>query len=55
MKLPSTIRFFDDSIKEAFYKLENGDNSEKELFRLMNQAIDNIEENAFCGIQFPKG
>ena len=54
MKLPSTIRFFDDSIKEAFYKLEKGDNSEKELFRLMNQAIDNIEQNAFCGIQLPK-
>ena len=54
MKLPSTIRFFDDDIKKAFYKLENGDNSEKELFRLMNQAIDNIEENAFCGIHLPK-
>ena len=54
MKLPSTIRFFDDSIKVAFYKLEKGDNSEKELFRLMNQAIDNIEQNAFCGIQVPK-
>jgi len=54
MKLPSTIRFFDESIKEAFYKLEKGDNSEKELFRLMNQAIDNIEQNAFCGIQLPK-
>ena len=54
MKLSSTIRFFDDDIKKAFYKLENGDNSDKELFRLMNQAIDNIEENAFCGIQLPK-
>ena len=54
MKLPSTIRFFDDSIKKAFYKLENGDASEKELFYLMNQAIDNIEQNAFCGIQVPK-
>ena len=39
MKLPSTIRFLDNSIKEAFYKLEKGDNSEKELFRLMNQAM----------------
>ena len=54
MKLPSTIRFFDDSIKKAFYKLENGDESEKELFRLMNQAMNNIEQNAFCGIQLPK-
>ena len=54
MKLPSAVRFFDDSIKEAFYKLENGDNSERELFHIMNQAMDNIEQNAFCGIQIPK-
>ena len=51
MKLPSTIRFFDEDIKKAFYKLEKGDDSEKELFRLMSQAMDNIEQNAFCGIQ----
>ncbi len=54
MKLPSTIRFFDDDIKKAFYKLENGDDSEKELFRLMSQAMNNIEQNAFCGIQLTK-
>ena len=54
MKLLSTIRFFDEDIKKAFYKLENGDDSEKELFRLMNQAMDNIEQNAFCGIQLAK-
>ncbi|MBI2548546.1 hypothetical protein HYW21_04305 [Candidatus Woesearchaeota archaeon] len=54
MKLPSTTRFFDDAIKEAFYKLEKGDDSERELFRLLNQAMDNIEQNAFCGIQIPK-
>ncbi len=54
MKLQSTTRFFDDSTKEAFYKLEKGDDSEKELFRLINQSMDNIEQNAFCGIQLPK-
>ena len=54
MKLPSDIRFTDDSIKEAFYKLERGDNSERELFKFINQALDNLEENAFCGIQIPK-
>jgi|SRR3989344_2752323 len=54
MKLPSTSRFADEKIKEAFYKLENGDDQERELFKLINQALDNIEENAFCGIQIPK-
>jgi len=51
---PSEIRFADEKIKEAFYKLEYGDSSEKELFRFINQAMDNIEKNAFCGIQIPK-
>ena len=54
MKLPSTSRFADEKIKEAFYKLENGDDQKRELFKLINQALDNIEENAFCGIQIPK-
>ncbi|MBT3297500.1 type II toxin-antitoxin system RelE/ParE family toxin [archaeon] len=54
MKLESTLRFADDKIKEAFYKLETGDDQERELFKLINQAMDNLEENAFCGIQIPK-
>lgn len=54
MRMPSTARFADEKIKEAFYKLENGDNSEKEIFKIINQALDNIEEDAFCGIQIPK-
>lgn len=54
MRLPSTTRFADEKIKEAFYRLERGDNSEQEIFRLINQALDNIEKNAFCGIQIPK-
>ena len=54
MKLPSDIRFAEEKIKEAFYKLEGGDDSERELFKFINQALDNIEKNAFCGIQIPK-
>lgn len=54
MKLPSDIRFADKSIQNALYKLEKGDDSERELFKFINQALDNIETNAFCGIQIPK-
>ena len=54
MKLPSEIRFVDDNLKEAFYRLEKGDEQEKELFKLLNQAMDNIKESAFCGNQIPK-
>lgn len=34
--------------------IENGDNQERELFKLIDQALNNIEKNAFCGIQLPK-
>ena len=46
--------FADENIKEAYYKLERGDDQERELFKLIKQALLNIEENAFCGIQIPK-
>lgn len=54
MKLPSTIKFVDEKLKAAFYKLEEGNNPEKKLFKAISQAMDNLEENAFCGIQIPK-
>jgi Txe/YoeB family toxin of Txe-Axe toxin-antitoxin module len=54
VKLPSDIRFADKNIQDALYKLENGDDSEKQLYKFINQGLDNIEENAFCGIQIPK-
>lgn len=54
MRLPSESRFVDAEIKKAFYELENGDEQERNLFRIINQALDNIEENAFSGIQIPK-
>ncbi len=54
MRLPSEIRFADPKVKEAFYRLEKCDNQEKELFKVINQAFDKIEANAFCGIQIPK-
>jgi len=54
MILPSETRFVDEAVKKSFYDLENGDSSEKELFKLINQAMDNIERNAFCGIQIQK-
>ena len=54
MILPSETRFVEESVREAFYKLEMGDSSEKELFKFINQAIDNIEKNSFCGMQIQK-
>lgn len=44
----------DKNIQDSFYKLEQGDISKQDLYKSINQALDNIEENAFCGIQIPK-
>ena len=54
MRLPSKSRFADEKIRKAFYKLEQGDAQERELFKIIDQALDNIEANAFCGVQIPK-
>ena len=54
MEKPSIIRFANRTVEESFYKLKSGDEQEQEMFRLVNQAMDNIEKNAFCGIQIPK-
>ena len=54
MIMPSEIRFVEETVKYSFYRLQDCDSSEKELFRFINQAMDNIEKNAFCGIQIPK-
>lgn len=48
MKLSSKIRFKDERIKKSFENLNNN-------FRLkLIRAFNDIEENAFCGIQIPK-
>lgn len=54
MILPSEIRFADEKLRKSFYELEEGDPSERELFTFVDQAINNLEKNAFCGIQIPK-
>ncbi len=54
MKVPSVIRFIDAKARKRFYKLKSGGTKEIELFRIINLALDHIEENAFWGIQIPK-
>jgi len=54
MKIPSEVRFVSERAKKSFYDLEKGDSSEKELFKFIVQALQNLEEHAHCGIQIPK-
>ncbi len=54
MKRPSHIEFADKSLQKAFDSLPKGDNSERELYKFIVQAFENIEENFYCGTQIPK-
>jgi len=54
MEIPSKIRFCDDSVKKAFEDLKEGKSDEKELYEWIVRAFEDIEKNAFCGIQIPK-
>lgn len=54
MRLPSRVKFADDSVKRAYYSLEKGDAAERELFKQLTKAFSALEENAFCGTQIQK-
>ena len=54
MKLPSKIRFADEKVKKSFEELAHSKTEDQNLYKLLEQAFQNIEENAFIGIQLPK-
>ena len=45
------IDFVDASIRDAFNDVKEKD---KEMYRHLERALNDILENAFCGIQIPK-
>lgn len=51
---PSEIRFADEKIQYNFEKLKTGRDDEKRLYKWLIRSFEDIEENAFCGIQIPK-
>ena len=54
MKLPTKVRFADEKIKQAFEQLLNRKGDERKLYDWLVRAFNDIEQNAFCGIQIPK-
>ncbi len=48
------IGFVDTKVKDAYFELKDGYSDEKELFSLINQAIENIKKNHTIGIAIPK-
>ncbi|MDD9953211.1 MAG: hypothetical protein OXR66_02655 [Candidatus Woesearchaeota archaeon] len=54
MKLASHIRFYDRKTQTAFEALPTGTAEKKKLFTWIVRAFNDIENNAFCGIQVQK-
>ncbi|MBI4159265.1 hypothetical protein HY500_03325 [Candidatus Woesearchaeota archaeon] len=54
MNLPSKVKFADERLQKAFEQLEQGKGDERKLYEWLIRAFEDIEENAFCGIQVPK-
>ena len=45
------IAFATNSLSEAFLKLNERKFEDKQLFRFINRAIDDLKDNPFCGIR----
>jgi len=48
------VKFADEKVKDAYHSLEKGDAAERELFKRLAKAFNDLRENAFCGIQIQK-
>ncbi|MBS3099494.1 hypothetical protein J4462_04740 [Candidatus Pacearchaeota archaeon] len=52
--MKSQIKFVEDKLKESFEKLKDSKTEDKKLYDWINRALDDLEENAFCGIRIQK-
>ena len=52
--MKSKVVFGNEKLKEAYNKLKNSKTEDKILYKWITRAIDDLEENPFCGIQIPK-
>lgn len=51
---PSEVQFVDGRVEKAFHDLKEGDSEERELYKWILRAFEDIEKNAFCGVNVPK-
>jgi Txe/YoeB family toxin of Txe-Axe toxin-antitoxin module len=52
--MKSKIIFVDKKIKDSFFKLEESKTEDKKLYEWLVRAFEDLEKDAFCGIQIPK-
>jgi Txe/YoeB family toxin of Txe-Axe toxin-antitoxin module len=50
----SKIKFADERVKESLKALKKSTTEDQKLYKWINQALDDLEENAFYGLQIPK-
>ena len=50
----SKVYFADENIKKAYESLKNSKFEEQLLYKWISRAIDDLENNAFCGVQVHK-
>jgi len=51
MQIPSKIQFAEENLRQSFEKMKE---KEPGVYRWLEKAFAEIENNAFCGIRIPK-
>ena len=54
VKMKSKIKYVEERVKISFEELKNSKTEDKKLYNWINRAMDDLENNAFCGIQIQK-
>ena len=52
--MKSEIKFAEEKLKNNLNKLKDSKTEDKKLYEWINRALDDLEENAFCGIRIQK-
>jgi len=52
--MKSKIKYAEEKVKINLQELKNSKTEDKKLYKWINRAMDDLEENAFCGIQIQK-
>ena len=52
--MKSEIIFSNEKVKKSFEYLKNSKTEDKKLHKWIMRAFEDIENNAFCGVQIPK-
>ena len=48
------VGFAEEKTKAAFFALRDGKGEGRELYELLDKAIDKLKENPECGVRIPK-